>query len=114
MFQPEEVRRDEDGFWLHSAFNDAEEEDITKLPISEGMEFRFIGFFDDAPKQLQDRHDAASALYGATEEWGDVIREWEPTKPQGEGWFLAGIYDTEDGPYACFTREKQRSADEQQ
>jgi hypothetical protein len=26
--------------------------------------------------------------------------------PAGEGWFLAAIYDTEDGPYACYARPK--------
>jgi hypothetical protein len=104
MFQPEEVKRDENGFWLHSAFNDTEEEDITKLPVSQGMEFRFIDFFDDAPDDLQKRYDAAGVPFGSTEDWGDVLREWKPKTPIGSGWFIAGIYDTEDGPYACFTR----------
>ena len=29
---------------------------------------------------------------------------WEPTVPEGDGWFLFALYDTEDGPHACFTR----------
>lgn len=34
---------------------------------------------------------------------------WEPTKPEGDGWMLVAIYDTENGPYAMFVRKVGRA-----
>ncbi len=30
--------------------------------------------------------------------------DWTPSRPEGDGWKLAAIYDTEDGPYALFVK----------
>ena len=30
----------------------------------------------------------------------------EPKAPEGEGWFLLGLWDTEDGPFAWYVRPK--------
>ena len=27
------------------------------------------------------------------------LSEWEINKPEGDGWFLGAMFDTEDGPY---------------
>lgn len=37
--------------------------------------------------------------------YGD-LSGWSPTKPEGEGWFLGSMFDTEDGPYAVWLRNK--------
>lgn len=48
---------------------------------------------------------------------GDIdILVWQPSKPQGDGWFIASIYDTEDGPVCLWVRhpteEQLREAEE--
>ncbi|HGV2417417.1 TPA: hypothetical protein ACNCFI_004887, partial [Escherichia coli] len=34
------------------------------------------------------------------------IAAWEPERPEGEGWFVGSIHDTEDGPVCIWLREK--------
>jgi hypothetical protein len=98
MFQPEKVERDVYGYWFHSAVRDSEEDQpINELPGAEGMEFRYVSFDNDASEKMQRR-------YFEDDEFN--ISDWNPTKPEGDGWFLLCIYDTEDGPHACFTRPK--------
>ncbi len=109
MFQPETVERDEYGWWLHSALRDGEDEDVRKIPVAEDMDFHFVEFYEDAPTELQAAYESGGSLHGDEEEMKRAVREWQPTAPKGEGWFLLGIWDTEDGPYACFTRPKGQS-----
>ena len=33
-----------------------------------------------------------------------VVTDWQPTSPDGDGWFVLAIFDTEDGPVAHFAR----------
>src|SRR5262245_15046644 len=84
MFQAEAVKRDDYGFWLHSAFLGEEyvDRDVTTLPISEGIEFTFVDFESDAPAELQTQYDS--------QDWEGATRQWQPTKPAGDGWFLVG------------------------
>ncbi len=37
---------------------------------------------------------------------GPDIAVWEPERPEGEGWFVGSIHDTEDGPVCIWLREK--------
>ncbi|EJK3611927.1 hypothetical protein NLA20_005165, partial [Escherichia coli] len=37
---------------------------------------------------------------------GPDIAAWEPERPEGEGWFVGSIHDTEDGPVCIWLREK--------
>ena len=49
--------------------------------------------------------DAAYKAY-----WDDGeadVSAWTPTPPEGEGWQLIGIWDSEDGPFAMFIRQHQ-------
>lgn len=108
MFQQETLERDEYGFCFHSALNKSEEEDITKIPEAEGMEFRFVSFESDASDELQDLYQGNAGL--ESEGWQDAVLAWNPLPPKGDGWFLLAIYDTDDGPYACFTRPKREAA----
>ncbi len=34
------------------------------------------------------------------------ISAWEPERPEGDGWFIGSIYDTEDGPVCVWLRNK--------
>lgn len=40
---------------------------------------------------------------------GDGPIGWEPSRPNGDGWQLVAIYDTENGPYAMFVRKVGRA-----
>ncbi len=35
-----------------------------------------------------------------------ILPHWEPERPEGEGWFVGSIHDTEDGPVCIWLREK--------
>ncbi|MBI0992564.1 hypothetical protein HCI46_10105, partial [Escherichia coli] len=37
---------------------------------------------------------------------GPDIAAWEPERPEGEGWFIGSIHDTEDGPVCVWMRNK--------
>jgi hypothetical protein len=109
MFEPVTPQRDESGFWTHPAVDEAlrrrREEDITRLPESEGMEFVFVEFFGDAPEELERLYGEGEGLDGDREKLKRAVREWEPTVPEGAGWFLVSVHDTDDGPCACFARQ---------
>ena len=104
MIYPETIIRDERGEFYHSVTLTAEDETpFVKLPGAENMEFYFISFYDDAPQELLDIYNSAG-VWNSAHEWSDAVGKWEPTKPEGEGWFLMAISDSEDGHFACFTR----------
>lgn len=35
------------------------------------------------------------------------LSEWELRQPEGEGWFIGSLFDTEDGPYCIWLRNKE-------
>ena len=37
---------------------------------------------------------------------GPDISAWEPERPEGDGWFIGSIHDTEDGPVCVWLRNK--------
>ncbi|HAX3699416.1 TPA: hypothetical protein JV357_001451 [Escherichia coli] len=37
---------------------------------------------------------------------GPDISTWEPERPEGDGWFIGSIHDTEDGPVCVWLRNK--------
>lgn len=93
-----EVNRDKDGLWFHPSFpwNDIREEaNITSYIENWGYEAKFILMQYDASDEIQNRYDKADS---------PDCSYWTPTKPDGEGWILGAIYDTEDGPCACWLR----------
>jgi hypothetical protein len=105
MLTPEPVTRDRYGFWLHSALRTLHDgQEIADHEAVGGMELRFVVFEFDAPEDVRDRY--YSDLRAADHDWIAAVWAWEPTRPEGAGWFLIGLYDTDDGPYACFARPK--------
>lgn len=109
MFEPETVERDAEGFWLHSIAAGAEEETRWRdIPGADGMEWRFVHFDRDAPEVLRAMYDEGCTLsLSEGADWRPAIIAWQPTPPEGDSWFIAGIYETEDGPVCCFARPSQ-------
>lgn len=99
--RPEDVKveRDENGLWWHPSINwDEVPEDADAMPLikASGYETSFVAMADDAPADLLKRWFDAGLP--------DDINEWQPSRPDGDGWFLGGIYETEGGPEACWLR----------
>jgi hypothetical protein len=105
MLTPKRVRRDRYGFWLHPLLRRLREgQQITDLEEARDMELCFRSFELDAPDDL------LGLYHSVRGDWARAVRAWQPTRPEGAGWFLAAVYDTEDGPYACFARPKASQA----
>lgn len=97
MIKPEEVVRDEYGFWTHSQYPEFETEyppagEWEKWCNDNGIKPLFVAFDGDAPEELQ---------AGWFEDGLCDCTKWNPTPPADNA-FLLSIHDTEDGPYAIF------------
>lgn len=62
-----------------------------------GFDVTVIDFYDDADQAVRE----------AYEDGAPDIGEWKPTSPEGDGWRLVAISDTEDGPKAMYVRPMQ-------
>lgn len=102
FLQPMEPARDHLGFWTHPDYPATEYGDASLefwVDIL-GHEHSFIMLFeDDAAKKVSERYFDV----------GGGVADWQPTKPDGDGWFIASIYDTEEGP-ACIWLRKWEEA----
>lgn len=104
LIQPAPVQRDEYGNWFHPDIptfygSDEATEDSPKWKDwlkEQGLEHTYYALeFED------EDHPAYQSYY---EKNTADISAWNPGPPDGEGWFLLSICDTEDGPYAYFVR----------
>ncbi|QCA04899.1 hypothetical protein [Pantoea vagans] len=96
--------RDEDGFWTHPDY----------FVPANGNEYAVPGEFSAWLRQhnlesftLSLESDAAASEVAENYfdgELGGDISSWQPSKPQGKGWFIGSIHDTEDGPYCIWLR----------
>jgi len=98
MIQPEEVKRDPDGYWTHSQYPDFDDreyvpkEEWEQWCADNQIKSVCVWFEYDAPEEIQDNRLNENE-YGC--------EGWEPTKP-AENAFLLSIHDTEDCPVAIF------------
>lgn len=99
LLAPREIQRDEQGWLTHPALPLCDEDVcVDKFLDAFGIESAFVSMEPDV--------DAES--YEKYHERDDAdCRAWTPTPPDGDGWVLLEIYDTEDGPYALYVREKK-------
>lgn len=86
--------------------------DHPDLPwLDEGMKPR--SFF--AALRMELAHTSAEDQLDdeALEAMGDLVNwaDWQPTPPQGDGWKLVSIFDTEDGPVSWWLRELPEAED---
>ncbi|ATA53888.1 hypothetical protein CKY39_12165 [Variovorax boronicumulans] len=93
LLSPREIHRDPNGMLDHSAFPVFDEDVSTRLLLKAfGIESAFTLMEHDADLEAMEAYDGNCAA-------------WTPSPPDGEGWLLTLIYDTEDGPCAMFVRE---------
>lgn len=106
LLQPVEVVRDPYGYWVHpdidKVLKTADEEFATKEELNlfkqqQNIETATTYFESDAPADLVKRY--VDGEYDAS--------EWNPTKPEGDGWFMLSIHDTEDMPVCVWARRKE-------
>jgi hypothetical protein len=95
LLAPREIARDAEGWLTHPAFPLYDEDVRTDLFLAAfGMESDFVSMEADDSEAYDRYNDAADA----------DCSYWIPTPPEGTGWMLIDIYDTEDGPYAMYAR----------
>jgi len=101
-----DVQRDDLGFWTHPDF----------FEPANGNECGTPGEFEAwlAKNKLEVfvlglEYDHNASEFAEKYADGDLdanISGWTPTRPDGEGWFIGSIHDTEDGPYCIWLRSK--------
>lgn len=91
-----EVVRDEVGGWCHPGFYEGEYlgPDFEAWLVDHHLERKFAWMEAD---------DDAGTLFEKYESAG-TYTHWEPERPEGDGWFIGCIYDTEDGPLCIWLR----------
>lgn len=106
--RPQSVERDKDGYWTHPGYPDHWDEGTTSSEITgwfseQGLESQVVEFEFDASDELQD-------MWMETGEPSCSL--WNPTYPDGRGWFIFSIHDTERGPVCVWVRPCALSAEE--
>lgn len=96
------VERDALGFWTHPDF----------FEPANGNEFGVEGEFYawkmrnrvTGAMSWMENEENAEELQAAFDSVGCDVSLWQPKPPAGDGWFLASIHDTEDGPVCYWLR----------
>lgn len=94
--KPLEVQRDQYGYWSHPDY----------LAFRDGREFISTAEFD----QWMSEHGLQWKVEYRDEDMIDPtvdgcdISAWQPESPEGEGWFVGSIHDTEDGAVCIWLR----------
>ena len=93
------VERDQYGYWTHPLYDkfcDGREhistEEFNALLEKVGLEWTVI---------YRDEDDVYPAVDGYD------ISTWQPEMPDGDGWFVGAIHDTEDGAVCIWLRSVQ-------
>lgn len=104
LIQPVEPVRDECGHWWHPGIPDFDEDmDAYAAWLNEQQLTTSTVWLES--------EDVDHPAYVSYFDNGDGdISTWQPAAPPGEGWFLLGIFDTEDGPAATFVKREEISA----
>ncbi|MTI73312.1 MAG: hypothetical protein FH747_06580 [Stenotrophomonas sp.] len=103
LYAPERApNRDEYGCFYHPdipSWDDEREESIAPLLKAQGFDLQCVpGDFSD------------EAMEEGGERYWQEMREWNP-EPEGDGWRLVAIYDTEYGPYSMFVKPLAQAGD---
>ncbi len=99
--QPEDVIRDECGFWTHSQYPDFEgRESISKEEweqwcTSHGIKAHIVDFTSDVNVTEEECEKYFDDPSGS-------CATWQPTPPKETNAFLFSLHETENGPVAIF------------
>lgn len=99
QIKPMEPQRGRDGYWTHPDVPVIETtEQFNAWQAEQGFQCSVVMLDGDDGVGSED----AQKRYF---EDGDTdILVWQPSKPEGEGWFIVSIHDTEDGPACLWIR----------
>jgi hypothetical protein len=104
---PVECVRDEGGWFYHPIFNCCDDNDEI-LPAN------FFSAFGVETRTVMMEEDLDGDTFEEWVELGDIdISLWNPSRPDGDGWFVLVIDDTEDGPRCIWGRELATHGEEQ-
>ncbi|EJN6669546.1 hypothetical protein NQM64_001545 [Escherichia coli] len=102
------VERSEDGYWTHpeyaNLFGDREAisaDEFRSFCKQHGIESSIVEMENDNNQTVIDAY---------FEDGNQNISGWEPSMPDGEGWFVGSIHDTEDGPICVWFRNVDKAA----
>lgn len=109
QLKPVEVVRDQYGFWTHPVLSEyiktilgnpeyLTEDQLDELKNYFNIEVHEIDMDVDAPKEIIERY------WDKNEK--KATKDWVPSRPDGEGWFLVCIHSTNDGCVAWWARPK--------
>lgn len=99
LIEPVPIDRDANGYFTHPESPgwdaDTAQEAVKSWLKVQGLELRIVLFESDAPQEPKDRWLEENAIDCST---------WEPTIPEGDGWFVLSIHDTDNGPVCLWVR----------
>ena len=93
--------RDADGYVWHPDLDERFQHDEWEEYV-DLKKFHAVGFQMTTVAFEYDATEEMLKLYYEDGEPG--CNSWTPTVPDGEGWQLIAVYDSEDGPHAMFVR----------
>lgn len=102
LYDPALIQRDDQGEFWHPDLPYPEGSEQSTEDVDIGAELDKQGYTwarveGDCPDEI--------ALEAGDAYWA-WLRAWQPEPPEGEGWLLAVVADTEDGPFAWYVRPK--------
>lgn len=97
------VERDEDGGWIHPAYDEFVG-DREYAPTAEFLQWLESNSLEYTIS-VMDLDEPCEAL----NEWNKSgsFAAWNPEQPNGDDWFVAAIFDTEDGPVCVWFRSTE-------
>ncbi|WP_159069050.1 hypothetical protein [Burkholderia metallica] len=102
ILTPREIVRDEEGMLSHPAVPYLDEDvNYETFFAAFGIEAAFIHMENDVDCDTYDQYFSSNSANCSF---------WTPSAPAGDGWLLLEIYDTEDGPFALYVREKKHES----
>lgn len=99
------IQPDKYGFWTHPEFFKPVDESRIPGP-NEFADWLEQNNLTCHMQSLKGDH-AAQEISARQKEDGDYdISAWHPAPPEGEGWFIGSIHNTQDGPYCIWLCKK--------
>jgi hypothetical protein len=98
LIRQQPLERDADGAWSHPGIPNFDEDAkaYKRWLAEQGLEISY--------KYLESEDGDHPVYVSYFEDENPSFVAWEPTPPEGAGWFTLAIYETEDGPVWVWTR----------